>query len=328
MSFASLPALRRAPQRIAAMLVAAALLAGCMVNEGNIAQVDRLSPSLTPAIGSQQLNVPYGSDPQQFIDVYRPVGPAVGTLLYFHSGGWQGGDPTQVIPLIMSELNRGWDIVSVAYRDAPANPLSTIIEDADRALRYTKANAATLDINTSTYIAAGSSAGGHLALMLALAPGYWVDPTLPPELASIDPHVDAVISVVGISDFVSLSNDSSFGQQLSEVALGCSFSATPLIAGSPPCDLSKVQWLEPIWWAAVARFVGGSDPPSYLACGAQDTLVVQWTQCLALEGILEHTSGYTRAYYDLGPDVGHNADYGLNKTIFDLWLDKVRNRSF
>jgi acetyl esterase/lipase len=309
------------------LLAAVVLLGGCMVNEGNIASVDRLSPSETPAIGSQQLNVAYGSDPQQFIDVYRPVGPAVGTLLYFHSGGWIGGDPTQVVPFVMAEINRGWDIVSVEYRDAPSHRVPSILEDADRALRYTKANAASLGISTSTFIAAGASAGGQLALMLALAPGYWVDPTLPPELASIDPHVDAVFSMVGISDFSSFSSDSAWGQQLSEEALGCSFSATPIIPGSPPCDLSAVERVEPLWWAEVARFVGGSDPPAYLACGAQDTLVVQWSQCLQLEGVLEHTAGYTRAYYDLGPDTGHNADYDLNKTIFDSWLDKVRDRS-
>ena len=48
---------------------------------------------------------------------------------------------------------------------------------------------------------AGASAGGHLAALAAAAPGTFVDPALPAELAAVSPRVQGVLDIASVSDF-------------------------------------------------------------------------------------------------------------------------------
>jgi len=87
------------------------LLASCMVNQTALDPADRLDPGNTfnaaPSIG----RVRYGPDPQNHLDVFEPVGDALGIVMWFHSGGWGSGDQTNVDALVGSLLDRGYIIV-------------------------------------------------------------------------------------------------------------------------------------------------------------------------------------------------------------------------
>ena len=88
----------------------------CWVNQDNIAIADRANPSATVTIARQSLDVAYGPDAAQLLDVYAPAGTTRGTIVYFHSGGWTGGSKTIVPPVVFQQLDRGWAVVSVDYR--------------------------------------------------------------------------------------------------------------------------------------------------------------------------------------------------------------------
>ena len=174
-------------------------LSSCWVNQNFIASADKVDLGAGVASGSQTLDVAYGTDPAQRLDVFRPVGRQVGTILYFHSGGFIGGSKTNVPALVFQQLNRGWAVVSVEYRFAGSDGVRApeVLADVDRSIRFVKANAGPLDLEVSTVVASGWSAGGLLALMAGVAPGFQVDPTLPPALAGVSPVVDGVITLAG-----------------------------------------------------------------------------------------------------------------------------------
>ncbi len=94
-------------------------------------------------------------------------------IVYFHGGGWTGGLPSWQFPDCEYWRTRGMIAVSVDYRlqvtyengiKVPLEP----VKDAKSAVRYLRANASQLKVDTNKIICAGSSAGGQLAAATAM----------------------------------------------------------------------------------------------------------------------------------------------------------------
>ncbi|MFB3825111.1 MAG: alpha/beta hydrolase fold domain-containing protein [Bryobacteraceae bacterium] len=105
-------------------------------------------------------------------DLYLPAGagpfPAV---LYIHGGGWSGGDRSQLRRQAAHMAARGVAGVAIDYRLSGQARYPAALEDCREAVRWIRANASAYRIDGSRLAAAGSSAGGHLAALLALAAG-------------------------------------------------------------------------------------------------------------------------------------------------------------
>lgn len=120
----------------------------------------------------------YG-DRQGQVDVYEPIQnhadlntlrPAV---LYFHSGAFMYGFPGLGSGVCGWLASHGAVCLAASYRLTNSGAgVSGCIEDAWAALRWTRANAARLNINASNIIVVGDSAGG----LLATALGTGLDP--------------------------------------------------------------------------------------------------------------------------------------------------------
>src|SRR5438067_9426358 len=65
----------------------------------------------------------------------------------------------------------GYVTASINYRLVPEATWPAALEDAKCAVRWMRANAAGLGVDTEKIVAVGDSAGGHLAAMVALTPG-------------------------------------------------------------------------------------------------------------------------------------------------------------
>jgi acetyl esterase/lipase len=126
----------------------------------------------------------------------RAPTPAV---LWLHGGGWERGDKngSSGAELLAAQ---GFVTASIFYRLSGDWPFPADIEDCKCAIRYLRANAAKYDIDASRIGIAGASAGGQLAMLVALAgkdaglegTGGW------PEVSS---NVQAVSSWYGPTDF-------------------------------------------------------------------------------------------------------------------------------
>ena len=325
------------------VLLSTVVLSSCLVNQRELWASDKLSPSAPTTRVVTRANIPYGSDPLQQLDLYLPAGPAIGILIWFHSGGWCCGDKSGVDPLILSQVDRGYAVASVNYRLAPGATAEQMLADGDQAVRFIKANRASWGAGAGKVVVAGGSAGGTIALLLAAAPGYFAAAGLGP-LSGVHPKVDAVISLVGPSDLRSYIEGSigGWGLGITEGFLGCSNrgsnwpTTTTTTTGSlssrattvamqgpmPPCDPSRVLKFSPVFWAVLTVFFSGSGslPPAYLAYGDQDTLVPPSSQGIVLHDWWSAGGNWFATYYDNPSAGGHSLSYDVNATAFNLWL--------
>jgi acetyl esterase/lipase len=113
------------------------------------------------------------------VDVYSPArrranpGPAI---VFIHGGGWALGSrrrfgrafaawPTSPLELLALE---GFTVVSVDYRLSREAHFPAQVHDCKAAIRWTRANAAELNVDPDRIMSWGESAGGHLSLMMGL----------------------------------------------------------------------------------------------------------------------------------------------------------------
>ena len=195
------------------------------------------SASHDPCNGSQTLDV----------RLHTGDGPARGTIVFVHGGGFTGGDksdPTGLSGPILAQLGRGWDVVSVNYRlnRGDLAPWPAAVDDVAAAVAWVRGHGAEVGLGTTRIVTAGHSAGGTLATLVALAANS-DDPAYNGSDA-----VDGWIDIAGINDFSTVHGG----------FWGSLWSA----------ELEQLSArLSPI------RFVDAQDPPGYVIHGDDDGLV-------------------------------------------------------
>ena len=122
-----------------------------------------------PSIGKVDDSIFSGPGGSLRLRLYRPeaAGPWP-VLLYIHGGGFVIGDletHDKVCRTLCSHA--GMLVVAVDYRLAPEHPFPAATDDAEAALRWVLANAATWGGDVSRIALAGDSAGAQLALVAA-----------------------------------------------------------------------------------------------------------------------------------------------------------------
>ncbi|TQS40049.1 alpha/beta hydrolase [Cryptosporangium phraense] len=125
------------------------------------------------------------------LDVY--CGPTPGPVfVYFHGGGFRiGHKRKEGRALLYALAARGWVCVSANYRFT-GYPDAHV--DAKRVIAWVREHIAEYGGDAGTIVVSGSSAGGHLASMLALTPN---DPTFQPGFEDADTSVSAVVGFYG-----------------------------------------------------------------------------------------------------------------------------------
>lgn len=195
------------------------------------------------------------------LDLHRPdTGTDVPGVVYFHAGGFARGSrkdnaEQRLIPLAA----HGVAVASVSYRltDVATHPAQ--LDDARAAVRWLRTHGAEHGLRTDSVGAWGVSAGGWIALMLALTPAdpaasvqaaaAWFAPT---DLATLAPQRDAA------------------GLPL-----------PPFLAGRPAPDMEAgllgvtmvTDDLDAAWAASPLAHVSGADGPVLLIHGDSDGLI-------------------------------------------------------
>jgi len=106
------------------------------------------------------------------IRIYKPKNSEkqnLPVIVYYHGGGWVIADldTYEAAPMAMSEKANAI-VVSVAYRQAPENKFPAAHEDSFNAYKWVVENTAELGGDASRIATAGESAGGNLAVSVAL----------------------------------------------------------------------------------------------------------------------------------------------------------------
>lgn len=135
------------------------------------------------------------------LDLYLPsVDGKAPLVVWIHGGGWRAGSKNK-LP-IQKITEHGFAIASISYRFSEKATFPAQIHDCKAAVRWLRAHQDRLGYNAEWIAVAGSSAGGHLALLLGTSGGV-------AELEGVvggnldqSSTVQAVIDYFGPSDFV------------------------------------------------------------------------------------------------------------------------------
>ncbi|MDB5569793.1 MAG: Alpha/beta hydrolase fold [Hyphomicrobiales bacterium] len=117
------------------------------------------------------LDIAYGPEREQTLDLYRPVGVARPPVwVFIHGGYWQASSKDQHAQFCSGMLKAGFAVANIDYGLAPETPLARIVEHTRAALSFLVREADNLGVDASQMHVAGHSAGGHLAACMACDP--------------------------------------------------------------------------------------------------------------------------------------------------------------
>jgi acetyl esterase/lipase len=106
-------------------------------------------------------------------DTWKP-GDKRPAIVCFFGGGWTNGTPRQFMPHCKYLATRGMVAIAADYRVASRNKVKAVecVKDAKSAIRFVRRNAARLGVDPKRIVAAGGSAGGHLAAACGTITGF------------------------------------------------------------------------------------------------------------------------------------------------------------
>jgi triacylglycerol lipase len=175
-------------------------------------------------------------------DLYRPNSEeSLPAIIMIHGGAWMAGDKWNVIDHAIQMAESGFVVMAINYRLAPAHPWPAQLEDCQAALKWISEHRKQWNADMDRVGVWGYSAGGHLALMIALQQG----PDVPRVRACVagGPPCDL--------DFIPLKS-----QMLSAFLGG-----------------SREQFPERYREASPIHLLSSDDPPLYIFHGEDDSIV-------------------------------------------------------
>jgi acetyl esterase/lipase len=133
--------------------------------------------------------------------IYQPKGPGpFPTVLDLHGGAWNNKNRSAEEPMDRALAASGLLVAAVDLTLAPEAPYPACVQDANYAVRWLKANAATWNGDGAKIGVYGSSSGGHVAELLAMRPR---DARYNAIALPAAPNVDATVAYVATRSPVS-----------------------------------------------------------------------------------------------------------------------------
>lgn len=206
-------------------------------------------------------NIKYTSEDGMdlMLDVFSPLNIRnAPCIIIIHGGGWRSGDRTHHHEMAKVLASKGYVVITPSYRLATHAHYPAAMVDAKTAIRWTRANAKSLEINPEKIALAGFSAGGQMAALV----GTTNDETLYDKsetLKKISSKVASVIDIDGILAYIhpeSGEGDDSKSTSAATYYFGFSKTEKPEL------------WKE----ASALNHVSAGDPPILFINSAQDRM--------------------------------------------------------
>jgi acetyl esterase/lipase len=145
-------------------------------------------------------SVAYGDDPQQKLDIYKPVQvqAQLPILIFVHGGSWKDGNRADYEFTGRAFAARGYLTLVMSYRTLPKNAYPDFVEDVALVVKWASLNCAQYDGDVKNIFAVGHSAGAYNIALAILDKHYLKD-------AGVDPSIiKGVATLAGPFDFVPL----------------------------------------------------------------------------------------------------------------------------
>lgn len=191
------------------------------------------------------------------MDVFQPQDDANGAaVLFMVSGGWYShwAPPQQAAARFRPLTDAGFTVFAVRHGSSPKFSIPEAVEDVRRSVRFVRANAERFGIDAARLGVFGSSAGGHLSLMLATTADEG-DADATDEVLRASSRVHAAVALVAPSDL--------------RIMVWEAPQSLPAYRRFPALnlDLAQAEQHSPLVHAS------GGDAPTLLIAGDQDDLV-------------------------------------------------------
>jgi acetyl esterase/lipase len=155
---------------------------------------------IRPRAVERVADIPYGPHGRDnLLDLYRQRSRPrdTPTLIYFHGGRFRWGRKSfEARPLLHHLAAHGWTCISANYRRSPTpgEGFPEHLVDVKRVIAWARTYGIEAGVDPTSILVAGSSAGAHLAAMVALTPN---DPTFQPGFEETDTSITAGIGLYG-----------------------------------------------------------------------------------------------------------------------------------
>jgi arylformamidase len=141
-----------------------------------------------------RLDLAYGDDPSEALDVFLPPRPGAPVLVYIHGGYWRALDKRDQSFVATPFVEAGAMVVLPNYALCPAVTIETIALQLVAAVAWVHRHAAAHGGDPARIVVAGHSAGGHLAALLLCCDWQRVGVDLPPQV------IGSALAVSGVFD--------------------------------------------------------------------------------------------------------------------------------
>src|ERR1700690_4008239 len=135
------------------------------------------------------------------LNAFLPANAAapVPAIVEFHGGWWFGGAAASQLEQVGGWhifQRRGLAVFSIEYRLGGSGGFPENIRDCRNAIRFIRQNARRFNIDPERIDVTGGSAGGHLSLMVAMAPENFDDGGPTPGLEGVSARVSGSFSYI------------------------------------------------------------------------------------------------------------------------------------
>jgi acetyl esterase/lipase len=271
-----------------------------------VARADQLPPN-TKVL--RDLEYVPGGGHSRSLDLYVPEakpGVKIPLVIWIHGGAWRGGSKEGNHALWL--LKDGFATASINYRLSNEVRFPGQIEDCKAAVRFLRAHAAEYGFDGDHIGVWGSSAGGHLALLLGTTGGVRaLDGNN--DAPSVSSRVQAVCDFFGPTDLLTTSSQA--GPQSQVQHDDPSAPEAELIGGPVQQNPEKALAASPV------NYVTPEDPPFLIVHGENDQLVPVG-QSWELYGMLQKAGVKSEIHIVAG---GGHGDHFNSKEIGSLVRD-------
>jgi arylformamidase len=186
-----------------------------------------------------RLDIAYGPDPGERLDVFPAATSGAPVLVYIHGGYWRALDKRDASFVAPPFVAAGALVVVPNYALCPAASIDEIVRQQQAALAWVWRHAGAHGGDRDRIVVAGHSAGGHLAATMLATDWPAFDPALPADL------VKGALSLSGVFELEPLRH-------------------APFLAPDLKLDAAAAARLSPVGLAAPTR-------PLYALVGADES---------------------------------------------------------
>ena len=254
------------------------------------------------------------------MDVFQPAKPNGCGILFLVNGGWFSSKATPMMVTIQPDnyrpfLERGFTVFAVVTSSQPKFAIPEMMDDVQRAVRFTRSNAAKFGIRPDRLGVTGASSGGQLTLMIATQGGPG-KPDSPDPIERESSAVQAAACFFPPTDFLNYGSPNTDGVGIGPLApIRAAFGPR---ADTPEGRQSLGREISPIY------FVTSKLPPTLIIHGDADA-VVPFQQA---ESFVERAKAAGAEHVELivRPGKGHGwGDFWKSSediTAFADWFDR------